>query len=72
MIITPAKFEDDFNALPKRDPDSWVNMNECVILTKGQWGLIRDTLDSLGYGATTREIEAVLAREGAQNEDRAD
>lgn len=60
MIITPAKFEDDFNALPKRDPDSWVNMDECVILTKGQWGLIRDTLDSLGYGATMKKMDEAL------------
>jgi hypothetical protein len=60
MIITPAKFEDDFNALPKRDPDSWVNMDECVILTKGQWGLIRDTLDSLGYGATVKKMDEAL------------
>ena len=60
MIITPAKFEDDFNALPKRDPDSWVNMDECVILTKGQWGLIRDTLDSLGYGATIKKMDEAL------------
>lgn len=60
MIITPAKFEDDFNALPKRDPDSWVNMDECVVLTKAQWGLIRDTLDSLGYGATMKKMDEAL------------
>ena len=60
MIITPAKFEDDFNALPKRDPDSLVNMDECVVLTKAQWGLIRDTLDSLGYGATMKKMDEAL------------
>ena len=60
MIITPAKFEDDFNMLPARDSEGWINMDDSVILTMAQWDLIRDTLDSLGYGAALRKVDAVL------------
>lgn len=60
MIITPAKFEDDFNMLPARDSEGWINMDDSVILTMAQWDLIRDTLDSLGYGATMKKMDEAL------------
>lgn len=57
MIISPAKFEDEYNAIPKRSINEWEDLTNNVVLPPELWDLICDTLDSLGYGATVRRIK---------------
>lgn len=60
MIITPAKFEDEYELIPKRGFDDWVDLTGAVILPPELWSLIRDTLTSLGYGATMKKMDEAL------------
>ena len=71
MIITPAKFEDDYNALPERYYNGWTDLTNSVVLQPELWDLIRETLISLGYGATIQKIDAAIEvnSEGAVDDD---
>lgn len=60
MIITPAKFEDEYELIPKRGFDEWVDLTNNVVLPPELWSLIRKTLISLGYGATIQKIDAAI------------
>lgn len=56
MIISPARFEDEYNAIPKAPADAWVDLTNSVAVQPELWDLICNTLDSLGYGATVKKL----------------
>lgn len=56
MIISPARFEDEYNAIPKRDINEWRDLTNAVVVPPELWDLICKTLESLGYGATIKRI----------------
>jgi len=58
MIISPARFEDEYKAIPKRTINEWEDLTNNVVLPPELWNLFCDTLDSLGYGATINKIKA--------------
>lgn len=58
MIISPARFEDKYNAIPKRTINEWEDLTNNVVLPPELWNLFCSTLDSLGYGATINKIKA--------------
>lgn len=57
MIISPARFEDEYEAIPKRSIDEREDLTNSVAVQPELWALICDTLESLGYGATVRRIK---------------
>lgn len=65
MLVTPAKFEERYNAIEPREIRKPEDMAGYVVLQPESWVLIRDTLDSLGYGATIKKMqEAIDANSG--------
>lgn len=58
MVISPARFEDEYEAIPKRSIDEWEDLTNNVVLPPELWKLFCDTLESLGYGATIKRIKA--------------
>lgn len=60
MLITPAQFENAYNNINPRVYAKPEDMVGCVVLQPEHWNLIRATLDSLGYGATIRRMDAAI------------
>ena len=56
MIITPAKFEDAYNAIVPRTVAE--DMSGYYFVEPEVFNLFCSTLDSLGYGATINKIKA--------------
>lgn len=60
MLITPAKFEEEYDAIEPKLVTNPVGLEGRVVLQQEHWNLIRATLDSLGYGATIRRMDAAI------------
>ena len=60
MIITPAKFEDTYNAISKKTINKPEDLVGAVCLQSETFELFCDTLDSLGYDVTIKRIKEEL------------